>query len=170
MSTQTQTQTAPEDKGTILYIFDPTNYKGSIENCLTRWADGSETIHYVDPKMTFDQYKAIKGNENLITMEWEEFNDKYRKPHLDGMVHDWSEITEERFYDMFECLPPKMISGRPLAFFMGECYTANIYTFCAEHKGKFYSSLMYINTPPNDLKQSLIDWLDGQAEVSQTKG
>lgn len=165
----TQTEIEVKIEGTVLYIFDPTNYKGSIENCLTRWPDGSETIHYVDPKMTFDQYKAIKGNENLIALEWEEFNEKYYKPYNDNMVHNWSEISEEVFYDLFECVPPKMISGKPLAFFVGECYTANIYRFCAHHKGKYYSSLMYINTPPNDLKQSLIDWLDGLEEVSQTQ-
>lgn len=165
----TNTQIDIKIEGTVLYIFDPTNYKGSIENCLTRWEDGTETIHYMDKGMTFDQYKAIKGNENLIALEWEEFNDKYRKPHLDNIVHNWAEISEERFYDMFECLPPIMISGRPLAFFMGECYTENIYTFCAEHKGKFYSSPMYRNTPPNDLKQSLVDWLEGKAEVSKTQ-
>jgi len=136
-----------------LYIIDPTNFNGQIVNSISSTESTQQYVDYMSEPTTFEEYKLKKNNPNLIALNWDTFYEDYYKPHLDGLCEPFKETTEERFWDGLECLPPKrwtrFTNGE--FFFVGECYTDNLYT-CFVRKGdKYYTSLRPINTLAEDL-------------------
>jgi len=131
-----------------LYIIDPTNFKGSVENTMSAPTGTKPTcVDYRDKPTTFEEYKKEKGKENLIALTWEEFDEKYNQPYLKSLQRPFTEITREEYWDMLECLPPKRWTNIGLTnefFFLGECYTADLYTLCIKVGNKYFTGLRSI--------------------------
>lgn len=53
-----------------LYIIDPNNYKGQIINTMTSIDGTPEYVDYMKEATTFEQYKKLKGNDDLVALEW----------------------------------------------------------------------------------------------------
>jgi hypothetical protein len=138
-----------------LYIIDPNKFKGSVFNTMTAPAGITPThVDYMDKPTTFEEYKKEKGNENLIALTWEEFDEQYNKPHLNSLQKPFTEITREEYWEMLECLPPKRwtnIGVDKEFFFLGECYTADLYTLCVKTGGKYFSGLRSIFMKKEDI-------------------
>ena len=127
----------------ILNTAEP--FKGHVLNTIS-----NTLVDYTGE--TFEEYNAKHGG-NLVVLTWEELESKYLKPWLKEMQGAWKETTEERFWYGLECVPPKLWrqfeNGE--TFFVGECYTHNLYT-CYVRKGeKYYTALRVINTPLENL-------------------
>ena len=146
----------------MLYILNPENFDGSILNTMPIVdVNTKHGKHLLDHTLvhysggTFEEYNKKNGG-NLIAITWDEFNDKFYAPHLKELQQPFEEITEERYYDLLECVPPKKwhnLNDNLNVFFVGECYTANIYRCCIKEKstGKFYSAYRAINTTDEQL-------------------
>lgn len=107
-------------------------------------------VHYRD--QTFADYNKEHGGD-LVALTWDEFCSGYYEPYLKSLQEDFKETTEEMFMDGLECLPPKRWTraGSQEFFFVGECYTADLYT-CFVRKGdKYYTALRSIRTSAEDL-------------------
>lgn len=139
-------------KAVRLYIIDPKSYKGNIENTMDKSPDG-EFVHYMEKPTTFEQYKAIKGNENLVALEWEEFRDKYHQPYLNSLQEDFVHTTEEDFQEALECLPPAIWArdGNREFFFAGEAFTGDLH-YCYVRLGNiYYKALRSRRTTKEDI-------------------
>lgn len=144
-----------------LYIVpaDKTKFTGTVLNTMPfveiNSKNGSDLlqhtyVHYRD--QTFADYNKENGGD-LVALTWDDFEREYYRPHLNSMQDDFKETTEERFNDGLECLPPKRWTRETNQefFFVGECYTADLYT-CFVRKGdKYYSALRSIYTKSEDL-------------------
>jgi len=143
-----------------LYIVNPANFTGNVLNTMPFVEKGakhgidilnSTYVHYCEG-MTFEQYNQKHGG-NLLALTWDEFNTQFYSNHLTSLCKPFAEVTEEAFTEALECLPPKRWTrgnGQEF-FFLGECYTANLYS-CYVRKGdKYFSALRPINTPETDL-------------------
>ena len=131
-----------------LYIIDPNNFKGQIVSSITKHP-------YVDYTggTTFEDYKKEENNEDLVALPWEDFRKDYYEPYLCGLQGEFKEVSEEAYWEALECLPPKRWTryGKDEFFFMGECYTADLYS-CYVRKGeKYYNALRSIHTKEEDL-------------------
>jgi hypothetical protein len=141
----------------MLFIINPENYKGSIENTMPDVPPKMVPhtyVHYSDE--TFQQYNERHGG-GLIALGWEEYYEKYYKPHLNNLCTPFVETTEERFWDGLECLPPKRWTNFDGGeyFFVGECFTDTLYT-CYVRKGdKYYTALRDIYTSHENLIELL---------------
>jgi hypothetical protein len=136
-----------------LYILDPQNFKGQIVNTMSSNEGTPKFVDYMEEPTTLEEYKKIKGNENLIAIDWETFEKEYYTPHLNSLCEPFKKTTKERFWDGLECLPPKRWTKGTNSefFFVGECYTDNLYT-CYVRKGEdYYTALRPINTDANEL-------------------
>lgn len=101
------------------------------------------------PNLTPEQYSAMK-NEEYEVLTWEEMEVKYLTPYLQSLQGPFIECTKEAYWDALECLPPirwTRSAGNPEFFFLGECFTYNLYSCFISWKGKYYSALRNINTP-----------------------
>lgn len=143
----------------MLYIINPANFDGQVLNTMPFVEKGakhgqdilkSTYVHFKDE--TFEQYNKSHGG-GLLALTWEEFNTGYYAPYLKTLQKSFVESSEEQFMDGLECLPPKRwtrFEGGEF-FFVGECYTANLYT-CFVRKGeKYYTALRAINTTAENL-------------------
>ena len=59
------------------------------------------------------------------------------------------EIDEERYWDLYECLPPARVLRN--CFFVGECYQYDLYPFIFKVGGRFFEGKRVVNTPKEEL-------------------
>lgn len=130
-------------KKEILYVIDPSSFDGSLL-ATAKDVDGVIWMDYslLSP-CTLDEYKIKKGMPNLVALSWNEFDCKYYQPYLDSLCKPLREITEEDWWEAFECLPPMRYTNFDDGsyFFVSECYTADLYAFYVKLDGKHYYGL-----------------------------
>lgn len=126
------------------YAVDPDKFKGAIITVMT---DG---IHCDYTRRTLQELKSIHG-EGVKLLTDEELN-KLINNHRRNLQKDFEEITEERFYDLLECVPPKR--QRLSSFFVGECYIYDLYSFCFKKDGKYYKALRSIKLSDEELDKN----------------
>jgi hypothetical protein len=143
-----------------LYIVDPANFTGHALNTMpfveksTR--HGMELVdqtyvHY-HKWLTFEEYNK-QHDGRLLALTWDEFNTQFYSAHLKGLCKEFKPISKEDFWDALECLPPKRWTRTSTSefFFLGECFTANLYS-CFVRKGEnYFSALRPINTPDEEI-------------------
>ena len=101
------------------------------------------------PCEEFGQYlKEAKEVEYQI-MTYEEYKTKlYSKT-----CGKWTEITEQRYNDMLDALPPlRWTNG---GFFFKEFYIEDITWFFQQWRGKYYNSYQSINRPRQEIINEL---------------
>jgi hypothetical protein len=137
-----------------LYIIDPTKeFDGSCLNSMpavpAEDIDKTE-VHYVN--QTFEEYNKKHGG-SLVALPWESFYNDYLEPYYKNLQEPFEETTEEQFQDMLEVLPPKRwtSSEGKEYFFVGECYTSNLYRCFVRLEDKYYTALRAITTPEEDI-------------------
>lgn len=140
------------------YVVNTENFKGTAES--TAHFDGKQWL--VDysgalynnngPDLTIEKYNEKKQTKFEI-LTWEEFEVKYYFPHLKSLQKPFVETTAERFEDALECLPPKRWTrhaGNEF-FFMGECFTANLYDCYVRVGNKYFVGLRPIEIKPEEI-------------------
>jgi hypothetical protein len=137
-----------------LYIIDPNKFEGQIISTMTSESNSPVFVDYTDG-LTFEQYKQQKQNPDLIALNWDDFETLYYRPYLNTLCMPFGLTTEEIYWDGLECLPPmrwtKNKDTDEEFFFVGECYTADLYR-CFVRKGEqYYTALRSKYTPAEDL-------------------
>ncbi|MGZ9736572.1 hypothetical protein [Flavobacterium sp. GNP002] len=158
------TATAQEPK--ITYIVE-LPFKGHIQtrliNGFAEWSCDEVTKKYIDKdgsqvseisfinQLTFDQYNEKNGGK--FTELNEEQVDALFAEHRNSLISEFSEITEERYNDLLECLPPKRWHTHKGAqiFYMCEAHMDDLYTCCIGYNGNFFSALRPIREESESL-------------------
>lgn len=127
------------DKKLCVYVEGETGIIDTVKN-----DTGKTSIYGKDISVVRAEYP----NAEIVSMDYamERINEalKEKYPMLDP-----KEITEEEFYNMFECLPPMQLKTTPegMTFKMSELTYMDI-TSGYVHKGdKYYSMNVRIKTP-----------------------
>lgn len=99
--------------------------------------------------LTFDEYNKENGGKLKLLTSAE--YDQWLNGQLKSICGDWKEITKKQYYYSLECVPPKRwrdLNENLNVFFVGECYTANLYTCCIHDKnsGRYFSALRPIGS------------------------
>ena len=143
-----------------LYIVDPAHFTGHALNTMPFVEKGSTNgmeilnhtyVHYYK-WTTFAEYNKQNGGQ-LVALTWEEFNTQFFSAHLKNLCKEFSPITKEDFWDALECLPPKRWTRTSTSefFFLGECYTANLYMCFVRKDENYFSALRPINTKDEEI-------------------
>jgi hypothetical protein len=138
-----------------LYVIDPNNFEGQIFNTMSSSEGTPVYVDYMDKLTTLEEYKQIKGNSDLVALTWEDFEAGHYKPYLKSLCQPFQERTKEDFWEGLECLPPKRWTqdkdSNKEFFFVGECYTADLYRCFVRDGENYYSALRSISTSADDL-------------------
>lgn len=117
---------------------------------------------YVSPDLTLEQYLTKKNNPNLIATTWEIFEENIYKPYINSLQGEFKEITEEQYIYNLECVPPRKwhnVEQGIEVFWLGECYTANLYSLCIcltnGDNVKYYAALRPITLTDEKIKEQL---------------
>lgn len=137
------------------YLIDPAKFRGVAESTVTTREDGRETVDYSGalynhngPDLTLAEYNALKGTA-FIVASWDEF-ESYLQPYLQSLQGPFEEISQDRYEDALEVLPPRRWTrkaGSPEFFFLGETFTYNLASLYVQWKGKYYTALRDMTTP-----------------------
>lgn len=126
-------------------------FRGYVYTCMTDGIHsdyGKETIEEIRERNPGRTFKIIDD------AELDELLDAYYK---EISSDPFSEISEEKYYDLFECLPPaRMGSGW---FFVGEPFNFDVHLFCFEADGKYYCAHRRVGTPKNDLMKEINEFV-----------
>lgn len=122
-------------------------------------------ISYLNP-LNFEQYNEQHGG-NLKTASEEEIAKLFEEHEQKNILSFFTEITEERYDNLLECLPPKRWhkhKGLEI-FFMAECYTGNIYSCCIfnPETKKYYSALRRITETSDELEKVFLESINQTA-------
>ena len=111
------------------YIFDSRFFDGS---CLTSMSDD---LHSDYGGETLEELREREKNPSLIAVSPGRMA-LLVKRYSRALSRPFREITEERYCDLFECLPPARM-GRGW-FFVGEPYYGSLYPFCFRSGDRFF--------------------------------
>lgn len=130
----------------LRFIVDSRCFNGS---CVTTLSDG---IHGDYHHETLEELKIREQNPHLIAVPESTLCKKMRT-YLQSLCTPFSEITEERYYDYMEVLPP--IRHTRNYFFLGEPYYGNVHQFCFQTDGRYFTGLRSVTTPRNELERQM---------------
>lgn len=127
------------------YIIDSRYYRGFIRGIMHN--DG-----YIgnDKENTLETLRTQENNPHLIAITSERLqalNKRYRA----SLITPFREITEERYHDLLNCVPPRRMYGDN--FFVGEETYEDLYPFCFAVNGKFYCGDRSIKLSVGELTQ-----------------
>ena len=111
------------------YIIDSRYFDGI---CLTSMSDD---LHSDYGGETLEGLREKENNPHLTAVPLKRMELLVRR-YTRSLCTPFLEITEERYYDLLECLPPaRMKNGW---FFVGEPYYGDLYPFCFRSGGKCF--------------------------------
>lgn len=140
-------------------------FRGHVHNVVGR--DG--LIPHKGKRVTFEEYcQQNNGNFAVIT---EDQYGKMQDDFIKSLVTGWEGITEERWYEMLEVLPPmkwRDIGHKVNCFFVCEAYFATLHScFIRDNRdGTFWESRQDINTPPDRLYKQYTKFRESAAQIT----
>lgn len=129
------------------YVVDATEFKGYVITSM------SDDVHSDYGGETLEELKARENNPNLIAVTSEEVDNLLNRHRQELIDKPFEEITKERYYDMFECLPPERMGHN--WFFLGEPYSYDLFHFCFTVDDRYFMGLRRIGTPKEELQKDI---------------
>ncbi len=130
------------------YIIDSRYFDGA---CLTSMSDN---LHSDYGGETLEELRKREKNPHLVAVSPGRMS-LLVKRYTRALSRPFREITEERYYDLFECLPPaRMGKGW---FFVGEPYYGNLYPFCFRSGGRFFMAERSIRLSDAEISRQILD-------------
>ena len=128
------------------YIIDSRYFDGA---CLTSMRDDTRSDYWGE---TLEELRQKEKNPYLIAISPERMM-LLVKRYTRAVSRPFREITEERYYDLLECLPPARMKGD--RFFVGEPYYGDWYPFCFHSQGRFFMSERSIHLSDGELSRQI---------------
>lgn len=111
------------------YIIDSRYFDGA---CLTSMSDDTRSDY---GGQTLEELRQREKNPHLIAVSPDRMA-LLVKRYNRALSRPFREISEERYYYLFECLPPARVGSD--WFFVGEPYHGNLYPLCFRSGGRFF--------------------------------
>lgn len=132
----------------MLYIID--SRKKFVGHCVSSISDG---IHVDYTRgLTFEQYREAENNPHLVTVSEERMHEMIAE-HRAKLCGKFKEISERKYWELLECVPPARSTG--YYFFVGEGYQYDLHEFCFKKKGRYFMALRGIRTPSVNLDREI---------------
>ena len=126
------------------YVIDPTvEFTGAV---VTSMSDNEHSDYGGE---TIEALRAREHNPELTVVAPERVAELVNEHRRKLNEKPFREIDEDRYWDLYECLPPKRNLRN--CFFVGECYQYDLYPFCFTIGGRFFEGERIINTPREEL-------------------
>ena len=130
------------------YIIDSRYFDGASLTSM------SDNLHSDYGRETLDELREREQNPHLTAVSPERMALLVRR-YVRSLCKPFREITEERYYDLLDCLPPeRMGSGW---FFVGEPYYGDLYPFCFRSHGRFFMAERSIRLSDAEISRQILD-------------
>lgn len=135
------------ERNGLKFVVDSRYFDGC---CITYMSDGIHNDY--GGHETLEELKERENNPHLIAVS-ENTIRKMAHIHDRGLCAPFREITEEEYYDKLDALPPVRYTKH--FFFIGEPYSGNIYPFCFNMGGRYFTGLRSVRTPRKELERQM---------------
>ena len=133
------------------YIVDSRYFKGVFV------ASMSDDLHSDYGNETLEELRVRKRNPHLIVVTPERGN-LLIKRYQNALQTPFKEITEERYWDLLNCMPPARM--RDTFFFVGEPYYENLNPFCFTSEGLFFMSERNIHLTDEEIYRQIREHME----------
>ncbi len=124
------------------YVIDSRYFDGV---CLTSMRDD---VHDDYNGLTLEELRERENNPHLIVITPEQIMHKLDQCEK-AMMQPFAEITEERYYDLMDCVPPKRMIRN--GFFVGEAYSGNLHDLCFRLGKRYFKALRPITLSAKEI-------------------
>lgn len=131
----------------IKFVVDSRYFDGC---CITFMSDGIHCDY--ENRKTLEELKTEMDNPHLIAVTANTIR-KMVRIHNQGLCHPFTEITKEQYYDKLNVLPP--IRHTKHSFFIGEPRSGDVYPFCFNRNGRYFTGLRSVRTPAKELERQI---------------
>lgn len=128
------------------YIIDSRYFDGT---CLTSMSDD---IHSDYGGETLEALREREKNPHLVAVSPGRMTQLVKR-YTRALCKPFREITEERYYDLWECLPPARWKNG--YFFVGEPYYGDLYPFCFRSQERFFMAERSIRLSDGELSRQI---------------
>lgn len=130
------------------YIIDPTKpFEGAVVTSM------KDDVHSDYGGETLDELKAHYKTPDLVAVPPETVAELVEQHRQKLNKEPFEEITEEKYEDLFDCLPPaRMLKDM---FFVGECYQYDLYPFCFTIGGRYFEGKRILNSSIQVLREEI---------------
>jgi len=128
------------------YIIDSRYFDGA---CLTSMSDDTRSDYGGE---TLEELRQREKNPYLIAVSPDRMV-LLAKRYSRALCRPFREITEERYYDLFECVPPARM-GRGW-FFVGEPYYGNLHSLCFRLGGRFFTAKRSVRLTDQEISSQI---------------
>ncbi len=132
-----------------MYVVDSRYFDGTIR---TSMSDGICSDY---SGRTIEQIREQDDNPHLIAVSDSRVK-MLVKRYENALQTPFTEITEERYYELMDCVPPIRLTKD--YFFVGEGYYSHLNALCFKFGGRFYEGLRSIYTPEKELYEEINDF------------
>ncbi len=113
--------------------------------CLTSMTDDAHDDYY---GLTLEELRKRENNPHLITVTPEQIMHKLDQCEK-AIMQPFEEITQERYYDLMDCVPPKRMCRN--GFFVGEAYSGTLHDLCFRLGKRYFKGLRPITLSDNKI-------------------
>ncbi|MDR1838257.1 MAG: DUF1419 domain-containing protein [Treponema sp.] len=103
--------------------------------------------------------RAFYETDDYSILSEAEYNEKIKAFYIE-VCGKWKEITEQRYMQMLEILPPLRWDFE--GFFISEAYTLDIHSYFQEFNGRYYEAYFRISTSRKKIFESLFLFINNQ--------
>lgn len=132
------------------YIIDSRYFDGA---CLTSMSDDTRSDYGGE---TLEELRRREKNPHLIAISPRRMA-LLAKRYSRALGRPFREITEERYYDLFECLPPARMGSD--WFFVGEPYYGNLHSLCFRSGGRFFMAERSVRLPSEEIARQIREYI-----------
>lgn len=135
------------------YVIDPTKpFEGAVVTSM------HDDVHSDYGGETIEELRVREKNPELTVVSPEKVTELVNEHRQKLNKEPFEEITEERYEDLFDCLPPaRMLKDM---FFVGECYQYDLYPFCFTIGGRYFMGKRILNTSIQTLREEIQEFYD----------
>ncbi len=120
--------------------------------CLTSMRDD---VHDDYNGLTLEEVRERESNPHLVAVTSERIMHKLDQCEK-AMMQPFAEITEERYYDLMECVPPKRMCRKWI--FVGEAYSGNLYDLCFRLDKRYFKALRPITLSDGEIERQISEF------------
>lgn len=135
------------ERNGLKFVVDSRYFDGC---CITSMSDGIHNDY--GGHETLEELKERENNPHLTAVS-ENTIRKMAHIHDRSLCAPFKEITEKEYYDKLDVLPPVRYTKH--FFFIGEPYSGDIYPFCFNMDGRYFTGLRSVRTPRKELERQM---------------
>lgn len=129
------------------FIIDSRYFDGT---CITSMSDDVHGDYF---GQTLEELREMENNPYLIAVSPKRIMHLERR-YDKSLAEPFEEISEERYWDLCECVPPERWCRD--SFFVGEPYSGTLHTFCFKSDGRYFKGLRSLCLSDKELYRQIL--------------